>query len=384
MEEHQIPMNEITYEHVINRLVAQGNLELALQWLAEMGDQELSPTLRTVQSLIQLAAQMSHARLAIDLAINFENSSPRLLDAETWYQCLISAARTLYADGVIYAWDKTVNVMNQTVDEGCCIAALHTAGRHGLSSLALDIIQQLKTIGATWQEHHFAPVVEAFCRAGNIREAFATLTLMRSSDIEPVLETAYPIYREIVKNTDKVDEAWAILEDMKKEGRAVDVVAYNALIQACVGLGDLQRALGTYKAAEELGVKPDVETFNLLLYACIAASHRELGDRLLTEMREASVRPNIRTYERLIVLCLTQPTYEEAFYYLEEMKSTNLVPTASIYEAIIRKCCHMGDTRYHLALEEMKETGYEVSAKLQQYIDNGGYRKAPGTNNATS
>jgi pentatricopeptide repeat protein len=262
--------------------------------------------------------------------------------------------------------------MNIAPDEGCCLAVLHTAGRHGLKDLALDVIRELKSIGVVWKEYHFAPLVETFCKAGDIREAFATLSLMRQSDVEPTLETAYPIFQVISTSDEKVDEAWGIVEDLKKEGRQVDVVAYNTLIQSCVAIGDLQRALGTYKAAKELEVKPDVETYNLLLSACIAAEHRELGDRLLKEMREASLRPNERTYERLIVLCLTQAMYEDAFYYLEEMKSIKLKPPQAVYEAIIRKCVFVGDSRYKIAVDEMMETGYVMSQRLQEYIDNGG------------
>ena len=262
--------------------------------------------------------------------------------------------------------------MRIPLDEGCCQAVLHTAGRNGLRDLALEAIRQLKSIGVAWKEHHFAPLVEAFCRAGDIREAFASLSLIRQHGVDPTLETAYPIFQAISESDEKVDAAWATLEDLKKEGRDIDVVAYNALIQGCVAIGDLQRALGTYKAASDLGVQPDIETYNLLLSACIAAQHRELGDRLLTEMRESNIKPNERTYERLIVLCLTQATYEDAFYYLEEMKSVKLRPTQAIYEAIIRKCVYVGDTRYKLAVEEMGEAGFVVSKWLQDFIDNGG------------
>ncbi|KAI0339814.1 hypothetical protein BDW22DRAFT_1335411 [Trametopsis cervina] len=365
-------MDESTYELVIQRFIRQENLELSLQWLAEMSSYDIPPTLNTIQSVVQLACKRSHAKLAIDIAVNFESTTPRILDAETWYYCLMASADALYPEGVAYAWDKVVHGLGQTLDEGTCIAVLHTTGRHGLKELALDVFRHLQGIGVAWQEHHFAPLVETFAKAGDLREAFATLSVMRKSDVDPEMETAYPIFQAISKNDEKVDEAWAILEDLHKEGVKVDVVAYNTLIQGCVAIGDLQRALGTYKAAEQLNLKPNTETYNLLLSACIAAEHRQLGDRILNDMRDANVKPNERTYERLIVLCLTQATYEDAFFYLEEMKSVNLKPTQAIYEAIVRKCVFVGDTRWHLALEEMQEQEYVVSTKLQTYIDEGG------------
>lgn len=273
---------------------------------------------------------------------------------------------------MITSWDRAVKKLNFTPDEGCCISVLHTAGRHGLSSIAPDVIRVLNGMNVEWSERHFAPVIEAFCRDGDVKEAFGVLELMRTKDISPSLETAHPIFELISSSPDAVDEAYGILEDMHNENRVVDVAAFNVVIQACVALIDLQRALGTYQAAKDLNVKPNVETYNLLLTACIEVRHRKLGDRLLAEMREGGISPDVRTYERLIMLCLTQPTYEDAFYYLEEMKTVGLTPSQAVYDAIIRRCYSVGDTRYRLAIDEMLEQGYEMSGTLKAFLTNDG------------
>lgn len=257
-------------------------------------------------------------------------------------------------------------------DEGCCIEVLHTCGRHGLAALASDVLRVLNKMEVHWDEHHFAPIVEAFCRQGDIKEAFGVLELMHNNNVPPTLETASPIFEAISGSTDAVDQAYGYLDDMHKGGRAINIAAYNVVVQACVALLDLQRAIGIYKAAGDLGVTPNLETYNLLFSACITASHRELGDRLLEDMVQAKIKPDARTYERLIFLCLTQPTYEDAFYYLEEMKTRGLHPTQATYEALVRKCFSAGDNRHALALEEMVESGFEVSGKLRAYLESGG------------
>lgn len=265
-----------------------------------------------------------------------------------------------------------VQELNITPDEGVCIDVLHTAARHGLPDLGTDVLRILKLMGATWREHHFAPLIEAFSRAHRLKEAFGTLDIMRSNAIEPLAETTHSIFAAIRHDIDAVDAAWVVLDEMHKEGKGIDVTALNVIVQAAVSLGDLQRAVGTYKAYPDHGVKPNIDTFNLLLSGCIPALHRELGDRLLAEMKEAKVKPDWRTYENLILLCLTQAVYEDAFFYLEEMKAGKHLPTVKIYQSLIQKCVSVGDTRYKLALEEMKECGYEVSRDLQRFIDSGG------------
>ena len=94
-------------------------------------------------------------------------------------------------------------------------------------------------------------------------------------------------------------------------------------------------------------------------------------------MKETGVSPDSQTYERLVVLCLQGETYEDAFFYLEEMKSLAMVPPLIVYDAIIRKLVSVGDTRYTIALEELKECGYEVSIRLQSFIASGGAHNGP-------
>jgi pentatricopeptide repeat protein len=267
-------------------------------------------------------------------------------------------------DGVLHCWKIAVQDLNLTPDEGLCISVLHTAARHGLPDLATDVLRVLKLIGVPWEEYHFAPLIEAFCRADQVAEALQTLGIMRTNEIEPLIETAYPLLDIVKQDTDTVDSVWTIIDKLHKEEKRIDINAINVLIQASVLLGDLQRAVGAYKSFSEYGLTPDLTTFNILLQGCVVASHRELGSLLLADMKEAKIKPNQETYERFISLCLTQDNYEDAFFYLEEMKAAGHVPPSSVYVSILRKCISAGDTRYTIAAEEMRETGYLVPLDL--------------------
>lgn len=266
------------------------------------------------------------------------------------------------------SWRMAVQEFKIAPDEGLCLAVLHTAARHGLPDLATDVLRILKVLGAPWKEHHFAPLVEAFCRAGQIKEGITALGIMRTNEIQPRMETAYPIVDLGKDNIEAVDATWAIIDELHKEGKSVDITAFQVLIQASVAVGDLQRAVGAYKSFPEYGVSPDLQTFNLLLKGCVSASHRKLGSLLLDDMQAAKIKPDHETYVQFISLCLTQDTYEDAFFYLEEMKTAGFTPPHSIYEDIIEKCLFAGDTRYTIAVQEMKEFGYQLSDQLSQQI----------------
>jgi len=369
MDKHGVDRDQRTYEHIILRYLEHSSIELALRYLAEMGERQLAPTLKTMEGIIYTACKLHLPRLALDLAEAFEDSSVRRLDTQVWMDCLIACATDLWSEGVQRTWHKVVNELNITPDEGCCLAVLTTVARHGLSSLGLNVLQVLKSMNVVWEEYHIAPILEAFCRDGNVQQAFEMLSLMRSNDIHPTTETTHPLFELLCSMPGAIDEAWGILDALHESGKAVDVTALNVIIQASIAVGDLQTALGAYKAAPTLNIQPNIESYNLLLAGCIATSHRQLGDRLLAEMKEARIKPDMRTYERLIMLCLTQVSYEDAFFYLEEMKGAGHRPPLGVYEAIVQKCIQTGDSRSSLALQEMRECGYTASLDLQRALN---------------
>lgn len=197
------------------------------------------------------------------------------------------------------------------------------------------------------------------------------------SKVQIVAGTTTPIFDYMKKDIERIDSTWGILDELRNSGQDVNIAAINVIIQASVFFGDIQRAVGTYKVIPEYGLSATVETYNLLLSACIGASHRELGDHIIADMKKAGIRADAGTYERLVLLCLTQNMFEDAFFYLEEMKGHKLLPTYGIYDAIIRKCVSVGDTRFKLALDEMKQVGYQPSASLNRFIGQGGVFVAP-------
>ncbi|THH15657.1 hypothetical protein EW146_g4850 [Bondarzewia mesenterica] len=379
LQEVGLEPNSVTYMWMIRRYTVVKNLEMALLLLVEMEGRGLSPRIETAEDIILLATRSGTSRLAIDLAQNYEASSVRRLGTNVWVKCLLTATRYFYKDGVVLLWPKVVHTLNVTPDEGLCLEVLHTAGRHGLPDLAMDVLRTLKVIGAELKEYHFAPIIEAFCRTDHVKDALALLAVMRENRLDPTSETSHPIFLAVKTDSDAIDSAWDALEELHKEEKAIDITAINVIVQASVALGDLQRAFGTYQIFPELGVKPDADTYNFLLSGCIAARHRELGDRIVADMKDSGIKPDALTYERLIILCLTGQTYEDAFFYLEEMKAESFQPPIAVYEAIVRRCVSAGDPRYRLALDEMKEFNYEVSPRLDAFIENGGTVDLTGT-----
>jgi pentatricopeptide repeat protein len=257
------------------------------------------------------------------------------------------------------------------------MSVLNAAARHGAPELATDVLRVLKLSGITWMEYHFAALIEAFCHNKQLKEALTTLHIMQSDEIVPHPGTLASIVDFVKVDTETLDSAWAIIDEMNKEKGGVDIEVLKVIIRASVLLGDLQRAVGAYKSLSDYGLQSDVTIFNFLLDGCITAQHRQLGDTLLADMKESKVKPNKETYEKMIRLCLTQEVYEDAFFYLEEMKAAEFIPPQTVYEALVLKCHAMGDTRMDIALEEMQECGYSMSKPTGSKVDSRRLTKEP-------
>jgi pentatricopeptide repeat protein len=257
-------------------------------------------------------------------------------------------------------------------DDGTALAVLNFAGNIGNTELASSMIDSLGQQGYQYHEQHFAPLIQAFVKQGDIKKAFSVLEIMRSFSIPATKHTANPILESLDGNLEQIDQAYYILEQIKKEGKEVDTIAFNTVLGACVKARDLHRSISTYQEAAKLGVKPNIDTYNYALDACLLARNRQMGDLILTHMKEANVSPNIATYTKCIMLSCTQSNYEDAFLYLEEMKQYNIIPPRMCYEHLVRKLVRESDPRLKVALEEMETFGLEVTPFLRTYIANKG------------
>jgi pentatricopeptide repeat protein len=100
MEEAGIEHTEGTYASLIQRYLADSNLEMAFKLLVEMEGRGLKPRLKTAEGVIILAAQRKMPRLALELAENFEASSVRRLSTHVWVSCLLSSSECLYVGAI--------------------------------------------------------------------------------------------------------------------------------------------------------------------------------------------------------------------------------------------------------------------------------------------
>lgn len=275
-------------------------------------------------------------------------------------------------EGTLHCWQHLQDLSGITFPEGLCLHVLSCAAQHGQPALATSVFNALSSLGIKYSEHHFLPLVEAYTRCGDIRQAFIVLNIMRESSLSPPqLSHLNFLSQTIAKDTKTLDKAFFALQDIvQKEGKTADITAFNILLKACLLLDDASRAISTYRDAPILKVRPNLETFNLLLASAGLVGHVELAMYILSDLKAAQITPNEETYGRVILTCLHQPdnTYEQAFLYLEEMKAAGWIPSSGLYASFVKKCAYHNDDRAVKLLEEMERVGHDTK-RLKRTIE---------------
>ncbi|CCG81971.1 Predicted protein [Taphrina deformans PYCC 5710] len=265
----------------------------------------------------------------------------------TLYIALISFSDAYHLKGTQWTWHRARRATQQgksiNLDMGACT----------------NVLNYMDSLGMSLHTYHYAALIQSYCVAGDVKNAFMILTIMREAGVAPTSTTAGSILEFMSTDPALIDRAYFTLEDLKTSGAKVDIAALNAIIDACVAIADISRAVATFQDYKKLDVQPNADTMNSLLTGCVAVSQKDLALSLIKVFREElQVTADSRTYTLLISVCILQENYEDAFRYLEEMKEEGHQPSTATYELLIRRCVSASDTRADIAYDEMKGWGY--------------------------
>lgn len=120
-----------------------------------------------------------------------------------------------------------------------------------------------------------------------------------------------------------IDRAFAVLEKLKASCMAVDIAAYNCLLDACVSAGDMQRAHALVSEMRNIS-HLDVITYNTLLKGFCSKGDVRSAKGLLIEMEQAGLAPNDVSYNCLINAAVSSGNFQEAWSTVEMMERTGV------------------------------------------------------------
>lgn len=133
----------------------------------------------------------------------------------------------------------------------------------------------------------------------------------------------------------KIDEAVDLFNEMKDQGTALDVYAYNGLMSGMVKAGMISEAISLLRKMEEHGCMADVNSHNIILNGFARTGVPKRAVQMFETMKHSVIKPDGVTYNTLLGCFAHAGMFEEAARLVREMKDEGFVYDSVTYTSIL-------------------------------------------------
>ncbi|XP_074312638.1 pentatricopeptide repeat-containing protein At1g52640, mitochondrial [Silene latifolia] len=153
------------------------------------------------------------------------------------------------------------------------------------------------------------------------------------------------------------ENARKVFDEMLERGLAVDVPAYNGLLEALCNGGELDEAYAMFREMGSKGLTPDAFTYSIFIRSYCKRDNVHSVLRVLDRMKRYNLVPNVFTYNCIIKRLCANEKIEEAYQLLEEMIEAEVIPDSWSYNAIMAFHCDRTEVNRALKLYSKMEQG---------------------------
>ncbi|CAK7344463.1 unnamed protein product [Dovyalis caffra] len=149
-------------------------------------------------------------------------------------------------------------------------------------------------------------------------------------------------YSILVRGWGDIGEAASgrkVFDEMLDRGCALDVLAYNSLLEALCKGGSADEAYKMFREMGSQGVEPDACSYAIFIRAYCEANDIHSVFGVLDRMRRNDLVPNVFTYNFVIKKLCKNEKVDEAYQLLNEMIERGVSPDAWSYNTILAYHC---------------------------------------------
>merc|ERR1719159_341477 len=370
MAESNIQANQVTYNEMLNALVAVKDRHEMWGLVREMNAMGMRPN--SVTCSIILKSLTAHSapddvRQAMSLIDNLHEDMDEVLFASVIEACVR-----------VGQLDLLSSKLQQYAGLGG-LAGL-TAPTYGSMIKAYGRARDIERVRELWQEmrrRHVAPtsitlgcMVDALVRNSLPDEAFDLVRGIRDeSEYADILNTV--IYSTLLKGfaqSRQPGRVQDVFEEMKQMGTACNTVSYNTMLDANAMTGRMDRADELFREMQASGVSPDVITYSTLVKGYCQAGDIDRGYQVLNEMVANGVHePDEILYNSLLDGCAKQHRVDDALKLLEDMHKHNVRPSNFTLSILVKLLGR--SRRLNQAFSMVEETckRFDLQANIHVY-----------------
>ncbi|GJZ89724.1 pentatricopeptide repeat-containing protein [Tanacetum coccineum] len=281
---------------------------------------------------------------------------------------VLSTRTCNYLMNQLIVWEKfdmVESVYKQLKRKGL-VADVYTYGilvkgfcRKGCLEEAEGIFKEMKEVGVEPNAFAFGTYIDGLCSNGKVESGLKLVQSLRESNVEVNVYAYSSIIRRFVKEL-KLQEAESVLLDMKNADIVPDAVCYCALIlkeffldevsfniaiDALCKLGKINEAMALLREMKSRKMEPDVMHYTTLINGYCLLGEPWSAFNIFEEMKENGLEPDVITFDVLVSglviegLCKGGKVKEaELFYSTFEYKSLDL------YAAMVNGYCEANNT----------------------------------------
>lgn len=130
-----------------------------------------------------------------------------------------------------------------------------------------------------------------------------------------------------------------VFDEMLDRNCQVDLLAYNALLDALCKSGDVDGAYKMFQEMGKVGLEPDAYSYAIFIHAYCDADDVHSAYKVLDRMKRYELVPNVYTYNHIIKTLCKKEKIDDAYLMLDEMVQRGADPDTWTYNSIMAYHC---------------------------------------------
>ncbi|CAI0414850.1 unnamed protein product [Linum tenue] len=336
MESSEIAPNAITFNLIVNGLVAVGNFRAAFFVLGQMFTSGFLPSFTLLSRWLKKCIESNSLTDSLGvfdvmLMMDYVPTEPSV----NMLICMLSK------NGMIKA---AYYVFSSLLAKGCFFGVytlnpiLWTLCKSGKTYTALQLFYLMKKTGLGLDVCSYTALVYGFCKEGLWEDAWWFVDEMQDSGLKPSLVT-YTVLVKFLCVNGRVEEALRYPSLMETEGCSPDLLVYNIILQE---LSHLDRVFDITVLLDMIvskGYSPDAYTVAVLGGGLLKAGR--VGDCVgfLLDTISEGYPIDVAVYNIYLQCLCSQNRTAEALSLLERMTGAGFIPSNVSYNIILNGFC---------------------------------------------
>lgn len=221
---------------------------------------------------------------------------------------------------------------------------------------AIKIFQEMVNAGHIPDKELVEIYLDCLCEVGMLQLAKSCMDVLRKVGFTVPL--SYSLYIRALCRAGELEEALALLDEVKEERSKLDEFVFGSLIHGLVQRGQIEEALAKVETMKQAGIYPTVHVYTSFVVHFFREKQVGRALEIFERMRQEGCEPTVVTYTALIQGFANLGKVAEAWDVFYRMKIKGPFPDFRTYSMFIGCLCKVGKSEEALELlSEMTESG---------------------------